>query len=87
MGYTDDGGLRDRLAVQRTRLANERTLLAYVRTGLALAAGGAAMLEFLAGHPVLLVIAWALVASGAVTLAVGARRFYVVRGNLPPEAR
>jgi putative membrane protein len=81
----DARGLGDRLAIQRARLANERTLLAYVRTRLALAAGGVAVLEFLDTHPTLSVIAWILVASGVVTLAVGARRFYAARKSLPSQ--
>ena len=78
----NDAELRDKLAVERTRLANERTLLAYVRTALALAAGGAVLLQFFPSYPSLFGIAWALVAVGAVTMVIGAYRFFVVARKL-----
>lgn len=77
-----DAGLRDKLALQRTRLANERTLLAYVRTALSLIAGGVVILQFLAAQPIYVAIAWALLVSGFLSLAVGIIRFLYVRSHL-----
>jgi putative membrane protein len=73
--------LRDQLAVDRTLLANERTLLAYVRTALALGAGGAGLLQFGAGRASG-ILAWALIAAGALVLPIGMRRFVQVRRDL-----
>lgn len=80
-----DSMLRDALALERTRLANERTLLAYIRTALALLASAAALFQFFPNHPIFLIAAWILGLSGAVTLVIGARRFYVVKNRLGDE--
>jgi putative membrane protein len=79
---TEDAGLRDRLALERTRLANERTFLAYVRTALSLLAGGAVMLQFFPEYRGAVVIGWVLLGLGAVILGVGIYRFVTVRRAL-----
>jgi putative membrane protein len=82
--------LRDQLALDRTVLANERTLLAYVRTALGLVGAGAGLLQF--GHGVSARLGgWALVVTAVATLAIGLRRYSMVRrllrtSRLPPPA-
>jgi putative membrane protein len=76
---TEDGLIRDRLAVQRTHLANERTLLAYTRTALALVITGVGVLKF---FPALTLLGWIAIPGGVVLLAVGAFRFAAVRRQL-----
>ena len=48
---------------------------------LALAAGGAGLLQFGAGR-VSVIVAWALIAAGALVLPIGLRRFVQVRRDL-----
>jgi putative membrane protein len=79
---TEDAGLRDRLALERTRLANERTFLAYVRTALSLLAGGAVMLQFFPEYRGAVVIGWTLLGLGIVVLGIGSYRFLKVRRSL-----
>jgi putative membrane protein len=74
----------DRLALERTLLANERTLLAYVRTAMALVIGGASLARFVPGM-LAAAAGWALIVLGAAGLAVGARRFLVLRRYLRGE--
>ena len=79
---TENPGLRDKLALERTKLANERTFLAYVRTSLSLLAGGAALLQFFPDRPSIAIPAWCLVVVGGATLAAGMYRFLSVRSRL-----
>ena len=79
---TENAGLRDRLALERTKLANERTFLAYVRTSLSLLAAGAALLQFFPDRPSIAIPAWSLVVIGAATLVAGMYRFLSVRSHL-----
>ncbi len=81
-GSTENAGLRDKLALERTQLANERTFLAYVRTSLSLLAAGAALLQFFPERPSVAIPAWCLVVAGGATLAAGTFRFVKVRSHL-----
>ncbi len=78
----EDGGMRDKLALERTELANERTFLAYVRTALSLMAGGAVLLQFFSEKMAVIVSGWAFVVLGAVVLLFGLARFIRVRSHL-----
>ena len=78
----EDGGLRDKLALERTRLANERTFLAYVRTALSLIAAGAVLLQLFPVNATVVGLGWALSTAGGLVLAVGIFRFLRVRGRL-----
>ncbi len=82
---TEEAGLRDKLALERTQLANERTFLAYVRTALSLIAGGAVLLQFFDAHTAVIASGWALIAMGGLVLLVGVSRFLHVKSRLKPD--
>jgi putative membrane protein len=73
---------RDYLALVRTDLANERTLLAYGRTALMVSATGVTLLEFYPQSPAASLIAWPLVAFGALIAVLGLIRFLGLRSRL-----
>lgn len=75
---------------QRFYLANERTFLAWMRTGLGLVAGGVALDQFFVSQQeesLVIVVAIALVAFGAVVALVGTLRWIradrALRDNQP----
>jgi putative membrane protein len=73
--------LRDRLARQRTELANERTLLSYVRTALGFIAVGIPAVWWLEG-PVIQTLGMVSLATGAVFIGIGLRRFFTARKEI-----
>ena len=77
--------VRDRLALERTRLANERTFLAYVRTSLSMIAGAVVLFQFFSAVRAYMAVAWVLVITGFVVLAIGVVRFRTVRAELRRE--
>jgi putative membrane protein len=74
--------LRDTLALERTHLANERTLLAHVRTAIMVGVSGITLLKLFPDSHWAQAMGWTLLPIGAVTVAVGLRRFMRVRIRL-----
>ncbi|NLW80009.1 MAG: DUF202 domain-containing protein [Ruminococcaceae bacterium] len=72
---------RDYLAMDRTTLANERTLLAYVRTFVGLAASGVGLLK-LFDMQIIFVLGIFFIVAGFVVLALGFRRYFLVRKRM-----
>lgn len=79
-----DTQIRDELARHRTELANERTLLAYVRTSLGFVIVGVPAVWWIEAPYMQTLGAVALLAGG-VCLALGIRRFMLVKNMLARE--
>lgn len=70
--------VRDQLARQRTELANERTLLSYIRTALGFFIVGVPAVWWLEA-PGIQALGVVCLGIGALFLAIGVRRFVVVK--------
>jgi len=73
---TQDLGLTDRLALDRTHLANQRTLLAYTRTGIYLVFTGLGLLHLIVIERELHWIAWLAFALGGLSVLTGVVSYF-----------
>ena len=83
---SEQTGVRDRLAIERSVLANERTLLAYVRTALSVFVVGVSFLQFF-DSSLVMAIGWFFLPLAGATLAIGVWRFRRYRGKIRAAAR
>lgn len=81
MKPSENLGLTDILALDRTRLANERTFLAYFRTFIVFISSGLAIVKL----DILVDIKWlgyVLTIIGPIMLVVGTARFFYVKRHI-----
>jgi putative membrane protein len=79
---SEDCGVRDSLARERTYLANERTFLAYVRTAIMLLASGVTLIKLFGTDRALLVLGYFLVPLSIATGLMGYVRFIRFRERI-----
>lgn len=79
---SEECGVRDGLARDRTSLANERTFLAYLRTAIMLLASGVTLIKLFGTDRALLAIGYVLVPVSIATGLVGYVRFIRMRGRI-----
>ncbi|MBN2294315.1 MAG: DUF202 domain-containing protein [Pirellulales bacterium] len=79
---SEECGVRDSLARDRTFLANERTFLAYLRTAIMLLASGITLIKLFGDDYALLVLGYVLVPVSIATGLLGYVRFIRMRGKI-----
>ena len=79
---SEECGVRDSLARDRTSLANERTFLAYLRTAIMLLASGVTLIKLFGTDRALLALGYMLVPVSIATGLVGYVRFIRMRRRI-----
>ncbi len=85
MQHRTDTWLRDRLARQRTEMANERTLLSYLRTAMGFIAIGVPAVWWFDDSVIQALGVLSLI-TGLTFIAVGIRRFFILKAEINRES-